>query len=181
MRTSKKITLSAMAAALSAVLLALSSLLGLMELTVGAIASLLVVFIHVEVGAPYQWLVWLVTSLIALLLLPSKTIGFAYLLVFGIYPILKSFIERLPRWSWLIIKFVYISAILAACIFLSELVLGVGFFADLPELSSTLATLAKIGVVALFYVAFFAYDAFIAVLVRLYYLKYREKFKRLLK
>ena len=181
MRTTKKLTLSAMSVALSSVLLMLSSVFGLMELTVGAVASLLVVFIFVEVGNPYHWMVWLSTSVIAILLFPSKTIGVGYFLLFGIYPILKAYIERLPRWSWIIVKFLYFTAIGAAFIFLSELIMGVPFFADLPDYAGIVGVLVKCGFILLCYVALFAYDMFISVMTRLYFLKFREKFKRLLK
>ena len=181
MRTTKKLTLSAMMTALSTVILLLSSLFGLMELTVGAITSLLVVFVIIEVKGAYPWLVWLTTSLISLLLFPSKTIGAAYLLVFGVYPILKVYFERLPRVFSLLVKFAYISVILATFIFLSELLLGVPFFEEMPDIAPTLQLWVKVGIVALFYIAFFAYDMFITVLVRLYFLKFRDKFKRLFK
>ena len=73
MNATKKLTLSSMSAALSAVILMLSSFFEVMELTVGAVASMLVVFVFVEVKGAYPYLVWLVTSTIAILLFPSKT------------------------------------------------------------------------------------------------------------
>lgn len=170
-----------MAVALSSVLLMLSSFFGLMELSVGAIASLLVVFIFVEVGNPYHWMVWLATSVISILLFPSKTIGVGYFLVFGIYPILKAYIERLPRWSWIIVKFLYFTAVGGVFILLSELVLGVPFFQDLPDYAGIVGAFVKGGFILLCYIALFAYDMFIAVMTRLYFLRFRDKIKRILK
>ena len=66
MRETKKLTISAMSVALSSVILMLSSFFGLMELTVGAVASMLVVFVLVEVKGVYPYLVWLATSVIAM-------------------------------------------------------------------------------------------------------------------
>ena len=180
MNATKKLTLSSMSAALSAVILMLSSFFEVMELTVGAVASMLVVFVFVEVKGAYPYLVWLVTSTIAILLFPSKTIGVGYFLIFGIYPILKSFFEKLPRGLDVIPKVVYFTAVGAAFVFVSELVLGVPFFTDLPQLDGALMTLAKAGFVLLCYVAFFAYDMFISVMTKLYFLKFRDKIKRLL-
>lgn len=180
MSATKKLTLSSMSAALSAVILMLSSFFEMMELTVGAIASMLVVFVLVEVKGAYPYLVWLVTSTISILLFPSKTIGVAYFLVFGIYPVLKVFFEKLPRGLAIIPKFLYFTAVGAAFIFVSELILGVPFFTDLPDLGGVLSLLVKIGFVLLCYVAFFAYDMFISVMTKLYFLKFRDKIKRLL-
>ena len=182
MRSTKKLTISAMSTALSSVILLFSSLFGLMELSVGAVASLLVVFVNIEVKGAYPWLVWLSTSLISLLLFPSKTIGAAYLTVFGIYPILKVYIERIPsRAMWLAVKLVYISVVTLLFLFLSEMLLGVPFFEEVEGVAPTLQGAVKAGMLALIGIAFFAYDAFITVLVRLYFLKFREKFRRILK
>ena len=182
MKSTKKLTLSAAAVAITSVLLMLSSLLGLMELSVGALASLVVVLIFIEVGGAYPWLVWAASSTLSILLLPSKTMGVLYLMLFGVYPILKAFIEKLKSRSlWVVIKFVYISAVIVAFISLTELVLGVPFFEEMPNLSPLVGTLVKGGIILLCYVAFFAYDMFITVLVRLYYLKFRDKFKRIFK
>ena len=180
MREKKKLTISAMSVALSSVILMLSSFFGLMELTVGAVASMLVVFVLVEVKGVYPYLVWLATSVIAIFLFPSKTIGAGYFLLFGIYPIVKVYIEKLPHAVSLLLKVAYVSAVGAIFIFVSELVLGVPFFSDLPALDGALATLAKAGFVLLCYVAFFAYDMFISVMTRLYFLKLRDKIKRIL-
>ena len=179
MRNTKKLTLSAMTASLSSVILLLSSFLGMMELTVGAVASLLVVFINIEVKGAYPYLVWAVTSTISLLLFPSKTIGVAYLLVFGIYPILKAYFERLPRPVWWVVKLAYFTVVLVLMILVTEFVLGVSFFEEVPNTSSILQLWMKVGIIALFYIAFVAYDMFITVMIRLYFLKFRDKFKRL--
>ena len=182
MKSTKKLTLSAAAVAITAVLLMLSSVLGLMELCVGALASLVVVIIYIEVGGVYPWLVWAVTSTLSILLLPTKTMGVLYLMLFGLYPMLKAYIEKLrSRSLWVVIKFVYVTAVIAAFIALTELVLGVPFFEEMPTLSPLVQNLVKGGIILLCYVAFFAYDMFITVLVRLYYQKFRDKFKRIFK
>ena len=181
MKTTKRITLSAAAVALSVVILLMSSFLGLMELTVGALASLLVVFIFIEVKGSYPYLVWLATSTLSILLLPTKEIGVAYLVIFGIYPILKAYIERLPRAVWVTVKLLYFALVIGVFIFLFELVSGVSFFSELDGVSAGLIKWAKLGVIALFIFALFVYDMFVTVMIRLYFLKFREKFKRLLK
>ena len=111
MKDTKKITLSAMLTALGVVIMLLGAVIEMLDLTVGAIASLIVVFVFVEIGKPYHWLVWLCTSLITALIYPGSALWIEYFLIFGIYPILKAYIERLPKWSWWPVKLVYINAV----------------------------------------------------------------------
>ena len=174
MRQTKKITMSAMLTALGTVLMVLGAFIDVIDLSVCAIASLIVVFVYIEIGSPFTWLVWLCTSLLTFLLFPGKAIWIEYLMIFGIYPILKAYIERLPRFLWFVIKLVFINAILALLTFLVELIFS------LP-LVAVDKTWMKIGVYAIMNVAFFAYDIFITVCVRLYMERLRPRFKNLLK
>ena len=182
MTSTKKLTLSSLAAALSCVLLMLASVFGLMELTVGAVASLITTFIFIEVRGGYPYLVWAVSSTISILLLPSKTVGVCYFLVFGIYPMLKAYIEKLRvRPLHIILKFAYTTLVLLAFIGITEVVLGVPFFEDIGDYSPAIVRIIKAGTIALIYIAFFAYDMFISVMARVYFMRWREKFKRLFK
>ena len=92
----KYLTVSAMLAALGVILLGLGSLINTLDLTVAALASILCVWAVIEMGKTYAWMIWLVTSFLAILLLPQKTPGCFYLFI-GLYPILKERLERLPR------------------------------------------------------------------------------------
>ena len=51
MRTTKKITLCAMACALGTVIMLLGAVIETLDLTVCAMASLLVVFVYLEIGS----------------------------------------------------------------------------------------------------------------------------------
>lgn len=174
MRKTKKITLSAMLVALGTVFMVLGAVFEVLDLSVCALASLLVVFAYLELGSPYTWLIWLCTALASALIFPGSVIWAEYLLVFGIYPILKAYIERLPRWSWLPVKLIFINAIVWALIFLVDLIFGT------PFLESELFWMQAV-TYALINIAFVAYDMFITVMVRLYFEKFRHRFKKFLK
>ena len=174
MRQTKKITLSAMIVALGTVLMVVGGLVEMLDLTVCAVASLLVAFVYIEIGSPYTWLVWICTSLATFLCMPGKFIWLIYFLIFGIYPILKAYVEKLPHGAWLILKFLFINAMLWLLIFGFELILGIPFFAvDKLWL--------KAGVYIVMNVAFVAYDVFITVLVRFYFERLRHRFRNFLK
>ena len=163
-----------MMVALGTAIIVLGAVIEVLDLSVCAIASMLVVFVYLEIGSYYPWLVWICTSLATALLFPGSVIWVEYLLVFGIYPLIKSYIERLPRWSWLIVKLLYINAVIWCLFCISELLLGIPFF---DEGGQILAVITYV----LMNVAFVAYDLFIVVMVRSYYSKIRPRFKKFLK
>ena len=86
-----------MLCALGVLILALGSVIEVLDLSVSVIASLLCVYAVIEIGGAYPWLIWIVTSIVSLLLLPAKTPVVFYVLLSGYYPILKEKLERLPR------------------------------------------------------------------------------------
>ena len=178
MSTTKKLTLSALMAALGTALMVLGVYIDvaeMLDLSLCAIASLFVVFIYLEIGSYYPWLVWICTSLATALLASGKPIWAEYLLVFGIYPLIKAYIERLPKWSWLIIKLVYINATVWAIFFISELLIGQNLLFEEGKIILSVLTYILINV------AFLAYDKFIVVMVRFYIVKIRPRFAKFLK
>ncbi len=174
MRATKKLAISAMVVALSAVLLMIGAFVSVADLLMGAIASLLVVFVFIEIRSPYTWLVWLATTLTVFFMPSGMAVGALYFLVFGLYPILKAYIERTPRPLWWIIKLIYVNAVIVILLIASGFILGVPFFeSELWYVNAALWLLMN--------VAFVAYDMFITVMVRLYMIKYRKIFRKFLK
>ena len=160
--------------ALGAVIIALGAMVEVLDLTVCALASLIVVFIYLEIGSPYTWLTWLATSLITFFIFPGKPIWLNYFLIFGIYPLIKAYIEKLPKAVWLLVKLVYANAVIWAMLFLMNLIFGIPLFEkDILWL--------KIALYAVMNVAFVAYDLFITVSVRIYFVKIRPKIANMLK
>ena len=163
-----------MMVALGTAFMIIGAVIEVLDLTVCALASMLVVFIFLEIGSYYPWLVWVCTSLATGLLYPASLIWVEYALIFGVYPLIKAYIEKLPRWSWIIVKLVYANAVIWALFFICEKLLGVPLFTDEARWMRILTYI-------LTNVAFLAYDLFITVMVRFYYDKLRPRFKKLLK
>ena len=163
-----------MMVALGTAFMIIGAVIEVLDLTVCALASMLVVFIFLEIGSYYPWLVWVCTSLATGLLYPASLIWIEYALIFGVYPLIKAYIEKLPRWSWIIVKLVYANAVIWALFFICEKLLGVPFFTDEARWMRILTYI-------LTNVAFLAYDLFITVMVRFYYDKLRPRFRKLLK
>ena len=163
-----------MVVALGAIFLIIGSYISAVDLILEVIASLLAVFVYIEIGSPYTWLVWLATTLTVAFLPNGISVAGMYLLVFGIYPILKAYIERTPRVIWWPIKLVYINVIIVILALAVRLITGASMFTS--EL-----LIVNVALWVLINVAFVAYDMFITVAVRLYMLKYRKIFAKFLK
>ena len=174
MKTTKKVTVSAMAVALSATLLVIGSYVSAVDLLFEVVASLLAVFVYIERGSPFTWLVWPATTLTVAMLPNGISVAGLYFLVFGIYPILKAYIERAPRPLWWPLKLVYINSVIVILAVAVRIITGASMFtSELFIVNAALWVLMN--------VAFIAYDMFITVAVRLYMLKYRRIFARFLK
>ena len=173
MSNTKKITISALMVALGTAIMSLAIVAqDFLDLSACAIASVVVVFVYIEIGSYFPWLVWICTTLTTALLLPNSLMWAEYFTVFGLYPLIKAYIERLPRWSWLIVKLVYINTVIGLLVLLSHFIV--------PELLEDSPIMLLVTYI-LMNVAFVAYDYFIVIMARFYIIKLRPKIKKLLK
>jgi hypothetical protein len=95
MKSAKRVALSAILCTLGVLFLYIGSVLEILDLTMGALASVIVIFSVIEMGGKSPYLIYAVTSVLSMLLLPNKFPAFLYLVFAGIYPILKEKFERL--------------------------------------------------------------------------------------
>ena len=167
----KYLTVSAMLCALGVVILGLGSLIEVLDLTVSVIASLLTVYAVIEIGGVYPWLIWIVTSVIALLLLPLKTPVLFYALLTGYYPIIKQKIERrmarLPAWA---LKMGVLAVSLGIIWGFMRL-----FLPDLLESSGGWIMIAT--TVGLAVLSFVLYDICLTKLITLYFVRLQKRFR----
>ena len=167
----KHLTVSAMLCALGVISLAIGSLIEVIALSVAVIASLLTVYAVIEIGGAYPWMIWIVTSLAAFLLIPVKSPVLFYALLSGYYPILKEKIERrLTRPAeWLCKGAILLLSCgmiyLAARMFFPALLEG---YDGLPML------LILFGATA---VAFVLYDYCLSQLITFYLVRLRHRFR----
>ena len=102
-RATKRLAICAMLSALGVVFLWMGALIEVVDLSVAVLASLLCVFAVIEFGGSAPWLVFAVTAVLSLILLPNKSAAAAYAIFFGYYPIVKEKLEKLPAffaWLW---------------------------------------------------------------------------------
>ena len=174
MRKTKRVTLSAMMVALSVVMMVVGALFDVLDLSACAFASLVMVFSYIELGSPYTFLIWICTTLISALVFPASLVWIEYFTVFGIYPIFKAYIERLPRIFWWPVKLVYINVVIWLLILFADLIFGTQLLeGDTVWLQAAMYILIN--------VAFVMYDVFITVMVRFYFDKLRHRFSSFLR
>ena len=174
MRQTKKLTLSAILVAISVVIMVLGGVFSVLDLSMSALASLIVAFAYIEIGSPYTWLIWLATTVLSAVIFPGSLLWVSYLVAFGVYPILKGYIERLPRPFWILVKLAFANAAIWLMIAGSQLVLGLPLF-------DTQSKWIKIGLYLFLNVVFFAYDLCITACVRFYMEKLRHRFQKFLR
>ena len=181
MKQTKKLTLSAMLVALGTVFMVLGAVIEVFDLTAVALASVLVAFVYIELGSPYTWLVWICTTLCTFLFYQHSAMWFIYLVLFGIYPILKGYIERLRRPFWWPLKLVYGNIAFILMLFGIKLITGLPFIDPTEDFFGISGKALYIVTWVLLNVALVAYDFFITVMVRFYMERLRPKFRKLLK
>ena len=174
MRKTKKLTLSAMLVAMGVVIMAVGSVTEILDLSTSVLASMLVAFACIEIGAPYNYLVWLATTALSAILYPYSLAWMSYFFAFGLWPIIKGYVERAPRPLWLFLKAIFSLLAIAAVVVTVKLVTGI-------PLVVTENKWVEAAMYALIFVCFFLYDAAMSAFIRFYLIKLRHRFKNLLK
>lgn len=172
-----------MCIALGVLFMALGFFIEVLDLTVAALCSCLMAFVFIEVGDKYAIAVWLATSILGLVFFTGSLVWVTYLLIFGIYPILKAYIEKLKRPFWIPLKLALFTVSALIVILASELLLGIPFFGDtagIPFFESH-TDLFKVIVVIGLILALYVYDIFMTVMIRAYFSSFRKRVQSLLK
>ncbi len=177
----KKLTLSACLAALAVALLYVASLIEVLDLTAVFIASLFVAFAVVQLGHPWHWLVYVTSGILSLLLVPNKFAAAEYALLVGMLPILKLYLERLPRLvagilKCLVFNLLYTGCLLLSCFVLGMPIVGETLFGIYFPVSAIWVTLYVMG-----NVAGLLYDYLLTKLAILYDYRFRTRVERWLK
>lgn len=163
----RKLAFSAMMSALGVVILYMGAIVEVLDLTTVALASVFVFFAVIELGSPYQYLIYAVTSVLSVLLLPDKFSAASYLLFGGIYPIFKSMFEKIGGAVCRILKFVYFNVVISVLMAVSVYILHLDGYNKMYRLSLYL----------LGNFAFLMYDILMSNLIRIYIFKLRGRFR----
>ena len=160
-----------MTVALGTVFMLLASMLPFFEYAVPAAAGILVLFIQSELNKPWALGVYIATSLLGVFVVPNKEAVGMYIALFGLYPIIKSFFDKLPKWLSYILKTVYFLADVIAVYYIMINLLFISSAQELME-DITKVTLPILLVCGL--IAFLIYDRALMLLEIKYKVKYHK-------
>lgn len=142
---------SAMLTALSTVLLYLSGIMPTLKLALAAIAGLLPAAVVIRYGAKDGFLTYAATVLLAVLLLPGKSGTVFYAFLFGHYPMVKSYIERLRK---PVLEWALKLAVFNACLLATALLFSAAFESVIPGAYVWAVFIAGSAVFALYDIGF---------------------------
>ena len=122
----RRMTACAVLCGLNIVIMYLGTVIEVLDLSASVVASLACIFAVIEMGGSFPWLIYAVTGVLSLILLPfPKTVAFIYVLFSGYYPILKAHIERLSRLLAWVAKLILFNVALTGLVALSTWVLNI--------------------------------------------------------
>ena len=158
--SARKVAYPAILSAVSLVLVYIGSVVPSGNWGVVAVAGLLPCAAVISVGLQAGFLCWACVSLLAFLLIPDKFYVLMYAVLFGLYPMMKSLIERIRRRPLeYLLKLVFFNAAFTVI----YLVMKAAVLASLPQVLSVVWVLYGVA-----NVAFLLYDYGFSKLVSLY-------------
>ena len=182
-KQTKNLTLCALLAAIGVALIFLGSVIEVLDLSVAAMASFFCIFAVIELGGAYPWLLYAVTSLLSVILMPYTMGGWFYLLFFGYYPILKEKLERLKKPIAWCLKLVILNAALLISVALAYFLFFGQTDGNLIDAfiyvfgGEGYGEILALGVYVLVNVVFILYDIALTRLITFYFIKLRRRFK----
>ena len=126
MRNTSKITFCALMAALSVAFMLLAYF-PYFTYAVPALAGVVGLVVLIEVGGKWTWLTYIVSAVLCVIFAETEA-KFMYVLLFGYYPILKAYIEKINnRLIQYLIKFALFNSAVISVLFITIKVLGMPF------------------------------------------------------
>ncbi len=175
MKRSKHIALCGMISSLALVIMLLAYF-PYMVFSLPAIAGALFAIVMVEIGHKWAWGGYITTGILSLILC-EKEAAVLFVAFFGFYPIVKSYLERIPS---LVLEYILKFVVFNVAIILAYLVIIYVFGIPIEDMGEfgryTILILLAFG-----NVVFFVYDMAISRVYELYMVKMHPKIKRILK
>ena len=163
----KCVALSGVMSALCFVIMYLVSVTEIFDLSGVVVCSMIIIVAVIEIGRYYPWLIWAVTGVLCLFFLPKKDIALEFVMFGGIYPMMKSYFEKLPTIPSWILKIVFFNAVFTGWFFICRYLFGI------KDVGFTFGLIAYAAANVFFILSDIAFSMMIA----LYMSKLRKKLK----
>lgn len=148
---------------LSVVVLSMSALFPSLSYVIPMVAGALLIVPSIEFGTRSALTSYAAVSVIGMLILPEKEAPLMYVFLFGLYPVIKKYFERIPRRvPEYLAKFAYFNAAAAAAVAIATFVLSI------PLDDGSLGKWLIPAMLVLGNIAFLFYDYTLTLVVTLY-------------
>ena len=174
MKTSVKVSLGGVVAALSLVLMLLTSIIPFGTYAFPAFAGILLVLLVFNLGYAYAFAVYFVTAALSFLLVTDKEAALYYALFLGFYPILKGIIERIPSKP---VQYIVKLALFNVCM-IAAFYIGITLLSIPKESFNLFGVYLPWVFLILGNIVFIIYDLCITRLVTLYLLKWHDRLNK---
>ncbi|MEG0546878.1 MAG: hypothetical protein RR552_06805 [Oscillospiraceae bacterium] len=176
-RNSSKTAIGGIIAALSIVLMLLTSIIPTLTYALPAAAGILLIIVVIEIDKKWAAAVYFVVSLLSILLLADKEAAVMYAMFFGYYPILKQIFEsKLSKTLSWILKFTVFNIAVVIAFLITTYVFQIPF-----DEMETYGMIAAIGLLGLGNIVFIIYDIALTRLITIYMYRWRKGFRRIFK
>ena len=167
--STKKLALCGVLSSLQVVILYLSSVFSVIDLTIAAVTVFVMVFSVLEIGGKYPWIMYATVAVISVLILPQKFSAVVYALFFGWYPMVKIFFERFNKITAFILKFITFNVSFTVIYKVCISVLGLEASGDFD------ASFYNAVMLILGNIAFLMFDIMLRLVMILYKIKLRKQ------
>ena len=149
-----KVALCGVLAGLSVAIMLMTYVAPFMTYALPMVAGALILIPSIEYGSPTALMMYVAVAAVSMITVGDKEAALFYLVLFGIYPIIKKYFEKTGKIVLeYILKFVYFNAIILATYYVAVVLLGLPF-----EDSEVFGKYALPVLMAAGNVAFFVYD-----------------------
>ncbi len=111
MKQTKAIALCAMISALSVVIMLLGNLIGIGTYAAPMISGMLIICVDQKYGKKYHVSSWLTVSILSLILVSDIEEVVLFIFLFGAYPVIRSYLQRLPKILRIVTKLLYFNLV----------------------------------------------------------------------
>ena len=126
MKNTSKVALGAIMTGLSIALMISTAIIPFLSYAVPAICGVLITIMVIECEKKWALLVYASVSILSLLIIPDKSAGAAYAMIFGYYPVLKSVFEaKLPKFAAVSAKLILFNTVLLISYYVSLRFFGI--------------------------------------------------------
>lgn len=164
----RSIALNGILGALAVICLLLAAVLPTGRISMYSLSSFFIAVSIIEGGIGIGWIFYLVTGLLAFIVIPEKSVVILYVIFFGIYGIVKYYVEKINNIVVeYMLKFVYFNACVTIALFVIK---GIFQFDKFDKAPFWL-------VLIIAEVVFFLYDFVYTLFINYYVSKIRSKLK----